>query len=688
MAQITLAQNLKTSYGITLASDAIPAEKTAAEQLKKYLEQVTGATYEIRNELEGPAPDSQIYIGAGPRVKALLPKQDWAALGNDGIVIKTVGKDLILAGGRPRGSLYAVFQFLEDEVGCKWWTPKENSIPQQRTLTVRPQTLTYVSPFSYREQYANSVREDSEFATIMRENGHHQTQSEAWGGHYDILGFVHTFSMLLPLEKYFKDHPEWYSDPANGSLPCTPTSKMPEEQQTDPDYSNPEVVNEVAKNALEWIMKSPKSGYISISQNDNSAGYCRCPKCAAIIAEEGSPAGPLIKFVNEVAAKIHEQYPNFLVETLAYNYSEQPPKNIKPAPNVIVRLAPINADFGHPYDSDWNQETRDRLVKWRDVSSQLFIWNYVTNFHGIMFPHPNWDGLAKDLRYFAANKVTGVFQQGDSYTNGVGDFVQLRDWLNGKLMWNPNLDQSKLTNEFLNGYYGAAGPFLRQYLDLTEKSFKAQNIKLPTKNSNLSFFTLDVMNQSVRLFDKAKEAVKHDDVLSSRVRRTRLSMELARLYRFNTLQRVAVASNVKLLGEADPNKALEEFIKTAQEYGAGMFSEGETFAAKIPSLRAMFTPPVELPEFAKQYPAHEVVDVQPEGYTFYQKGTLTELEKDPAASNGSAASMVGDTNEWAIQASLGRALDGFAEGKWHIYALARVVAKGAPLPAIPFQSGI
>src|SRR5690606_6614654 len=144
-------------------------------------------------------------------------------------------------------------------------------------------------------------------------------------------------------------------------------------------------------------------------------------------------------------------------------------------------------------------------------------------------PHPNWGGLAKDLRFFAANKVTGVFEQGDAYTNGVGDFVQLRAWLMSKLMWNPNLDQNKLIDEFLQGYYGVAAPLLRQYIDLVQESFRTQNRELLTFNPDLFFFSLDVMQRSMQLFDKAEQAVQGDETRAKRVKRTRLSLEFARL---------------------------------------------------------------------------------------------------------------------------------------------------------------
>jgi hypothetical protein len=681
---LNLTTKGKSAYIIALPADSIPAEKTAAEQLQKYLQEVTGAELPIRAEGLIPETAPQILVGQGKRARRLLPGTNWDALGKDGIVIQTVGKNLVLAGERPRGALYAVYQFLEDTVGCRWWTPTESAISRITSLSIKPQNLSYAPPFSYREHYTNSVKNDPVFATMLRQNGHHQKQTPEWGGHYNMLGFVHTFSQteLLPLEKYFKDHPEWYSDPANGYKPATKDSLMPEPQGTDPCYSSPGVLEEVTKNALKWIDANPDAGYISISQNDSTGGYCRDEAAVALIEKEGSPSAPLLQFVNAVAAKIHEKYPGFLVETLAYNYSELPPKTIKPASNVIVRLAPISSDFGHPFDSDWNKVTRDKVLNWSKISPQLFIWNYVTNFYGNALPHPNWDGLAADLRFLADHKVTGIFEQGDAYTNGVGDFVQLRAWLIGKLMWNPNLDQDKLIDEFMTGYYGAAAPSLRKYLDGVLQAYREQKRPLPTFNQDLSFFDVDVMNRSQQLFDEAETAVQQDVTLLKRVQRERLSLQLARRFRFKALQEEATRDGKTLQGDPDPRRAMEQFIADARSFGVQNLREGTaTLESEIPRLLAMFEPEVELPQFFKALPRRDVIDIQPGAFTLFSKETLTFLTQDKETAGGQSADLVGDTNEWGIQLQLGQFLSAPQSENFRVYALVRATLK----PGVPIE---
>src|SRR5690606_9257874 len=125
------------------------------------------------------------------------------------------------------------------------------------------------------------------------------------------------------------------------------------------------------------------------------------------------------------------------------------------------------------------------------------------------------------------------FEQGDNYTNGVGDFVQLRAWLMGHLMWNPQLDQQQLINEFMHGYYGAAGPYMKQYLDLLQSTFINQQRALPTYNEDFSFLTVDTVSTAQQLLAQAADAVRDEKVLSARVERDSLSLQLAVLYKYN-----------------------------------------------------------------------------------------------------------------------------------------------------------
>ncbi|MCL2742396.1 MAG: hypothetical protein FWE67_00945, partial [Planctomycetaceae bacterium] len=133
---LTLSKDGKTEYTIVLPAEAAAVEQTAAKELKLHLDAVTGADFTIAKETEVDAAKPQLVIGNSKRLKELLPNLDLAKIPYDGIVIKTVGKNIVFTGHPQRGTLYAVNTFLEDAVGVRWWTSTESFIPKKPTLEI------------------------------------------------------------------------------------------------------------------------------------------------------------------------------------------------------------------------------------------------------------------------------------------------------------------------------------------------------------------------------------------------------------------------------------------------------------------------------------------------------------------------------------------------------------------------
>ena len=84
----------------------------------------------------------------------------------------------------------------------------------------------------------------------------------------------------------------------------------------------------------------------------------------------------------------------------------------------------------------------------------------LSRFRDQYLPHPVIPTLAPNARFLADHKVIGTFEQG-SYFTAVAYFSKLKLWLQAHLLWDPSQDGEALVNEFLNGYYGAAGPHLK-----------------------------------------------------------------------------------------------------------------------------------------------------------------------------------------------------------------------------------
>ena len=155
-----------------------------------------------------------------------------AELGEEGVRIICRPNMIIITGGRPRGTLYAVYEFFES-LGVRFLTLKDTHIPE--ALKFIPQTMlnyTFVPPISWRYTYSNVLRQNPVFATRLRQNT--MTEKEKFGGRHPHRLINHTVSGFLPWHKYGKEHPEYYAI-HKGKRP-TKVSKVYQTYQIHPCY--------------------------------------------------------------------------------------------------------------------------------------------------------------------------------------------------------------------------------------------------------------------------------------------------------------------------------------------------------------------------------------------------------------------------------------------------------------------
>ena len=102
--ELVLSRDGKSDYVIVVPIQATPVERTAARELRDYLAKVTGAVLPLLSDVESPEDKPRIVLGDGAVTQSLLPEFDPARLSPDAIVIKTVGRDLVMAGHPRRGN--------------------------------------------------------------------------------------------------------------------------------------------------------------------------------------------------------------------------------------------------------------------------------------------------------------------------------------------------------------------------------------------------------------------------------------------------------------------------------------------------------------------------------------------------------------------------------------------------------
>jgi hypothetical protein len=511
-APLELARHGRSAYKIVLGREASASERHAAAELQRFLEEISGARLPVVTEQGGPR---LILVGNSGVARKLKLSVDPAEVGPEGFRLRTAGPHLLIAGGCRRGTLYGVYTFLE-KLGCRWFTAEVSRIPKRPTVRVGALDEVQKPAFEYREPFFTEAF-DGDWAARNKVNGNSMRLDERRGGKITYYPFVHSFYQLIPPEKYFKEHPEYFSLIAG--------KRRAERGQL--CLSNRDVIRLGTEQLLRWIDEHPEATIYSVSQNDWE-GWCECDNCRRIEEEEGGAhSGPVLRFVNALAAEVEKRHPDKLIDTLAYWYTEPPPLKVRPRPNVRIRLCPIGACEAHPYEQcPYNAYFMKNLRAWSRITSQLYVWHYNTNFSHYLMPFPDFDELAADIPMYRRHGVVGLFLEGAYPKGGGGENAELRSYVMARLLWDTRANAEEAVSEFLEGVYGKAAPFLRDYFELLH-----QQVRQPPRGLGRHLwifgvpeFSPDFSQRARELFQKALDAAG-DEAVRARVRKAALPVD-------------------------------------------------------------------------------------------------------------------------------------------------------------------
>jgi len=503
-AKVTIAAGGLARCVIVTQPGATPAERHAAEELAATLRQITGATFATQ-ELTDHAPESAIVVGPGPLATKLFPGVALAGFGGEEYANVTCGGRLLLAGSRPRGTIYAVYRFLQDQLAVRYYAPWYTYYPSHESLALGSLNVHSKPAFEYRDPFWFPAF-DGDWAARNGSTSATARLQEKHGGQVTYKGFVHTFYPLVPPDPHFKTHPEWFSlikgkRVGQGAQLCT---------------TDPQMRDFLVERVKAWLRETPGANIVSVSQNDH-AGACECPRCAAVDEREGSHAGSLLELVNYVAEKIEPEFPNVAVDTLAYQYTRKAPKTLRPRRNVIIRLCSIECNFAQPLEDPTNELFARDIRDWHRLTDRLYVWDYTTDFSHYLLPFPNYYVLGANVRFFHRNGVVGLFEQG-AYQSFSNEMSELRAWVLAQLLWNPYQDDRKLVHEFVEAYYGKpSARYILEYLELIAKAARPYYVGIghPDASPYLRFSTLA---QAERLWQQAEAAARRQPDQLWRVR--------------------------------------------------------------------------------------------------------------------------------------------------------------------------
>ncbi len=568
-------------WDIVIPASAIRSVAYAAEEFQAHYEKASGVRLPIVKTTD--RPDRHIFIGVSEAMEKSNVGFNVEDFGEEDLRIVIRNGSIAIAGGRQRGTLYGVYTFLEDYLGVRFLTADHTHVPAVGTWrVVGPVDRFYHPPLAMRWSYYGEINRNQVFAARRRVNT--VTRDEKLGGRTGITNISHSFYRQIPSQRYGKEHPEYFALFKGERL----ANVANDGYGTEPCLTNPDVLKIVTKAVLDEIKAHPQNANVSVSQNDN-AKYCRCERCAALDAREGTPMGSLLTFVNAVAGEVAKKYPKVLVGTLSYWYSRKPPKTIKPRPNVQIQLCSIECCLIHPINDPTcpkNREFCRDLQGWGSMTKNVSIWNYNTNFTNYLLPCPNLRVLEPNVRFFVANQATGIFMQapGNAWA---AELSELRNYMISSLIWDPTRSGEQLMNEFLALHYGTAAPPIRRYIDLIHDTAEASGKHKNCFAARAVEYGIDasVAPKALALFAEAVdladgEAVKRR-VEQASIAAYRLAIEP--VWRANDPKRV----DPKLLAKMQPLVA--RFLELCATYKVDHASEHQGFAVDRERLQRLVT---------------------------------------------------------------------------------------------------
>ncbi len=515
---------LAQEYKIVGPEAPKPQEVTAVQELTDYLaKRIKG-----RLEIGGKSPIT-FHVGdtALAKEKNLLSTQ----LEDEQWVLKSFDSNVVVNGGGTRGALYATYHFLEDCCDIHWWSEFEEYVPTASPLELPTLDMKGKPAFSYRNIFRGSYNKGGKRYMIrVRQNGDSMQQIEKeLGGcfNYGPPDHCHTFDRYVPAKEYLERHPEYFSlvkgrrvgGQFNGQLCLT----------------NPELKKIFVENLFKYIEQGnakakelgvPAPRIYDVSQNDNRQP-CECEKCAAFVKEHNQ-SGLYLTFVNAIAEEVEKKYPDIYISTLAYHYTELPPKGgIRARKNVIVKLTSTTPNKAVSLLEEQNRYFKEFVEQWRELADHLFIWEYgITFTHRLIgLPYASEFYYGDLYRHYINNNVIGIFLEHEHPEQA--DMFEMKFFIETKLIEDPFQDVKKLTDLFMTKYYGAAAKYMHEYRRTLDEACRKNDGQLRWHRtlSTFDYLTDDYVVRCHAIFDKAVKAVEDDELLVSRVMRARNGLD-------------------------------------------------------------------------------------------------------------------------------------------------------------------
>jgi len=512
-ADLVLVENGQARAQVVVADAAPPLVRDAADDFVRVVKRLSGAELALVVESKSDPALPRVLIGACNAPRGL--EADPTVIKGDeayaGYVIACGHNVLTLAGKSPAGTANAVYGFLQDQLGVRWFLPLElfEITPQLKTVAV-PETRRVVTPsFVCRFGWASWNGENKAWARRNRVNDREGGYAVPYGA------IIHSMYALFPPSKYGKTNPDIY--PLLNGKRAIP--ERDGQQLAQPCTGNPETIRIAIERINAHFDAHPEDHTYPFSINDNNT-WCECELCRAQDVERPEYRGRRMysdrwfTFVNAVAKGIREKHPAKFLGTIAYAGVEPTPLKVaRIEPNVSVHLTQDTAQF---FDPEYEKVDYDLIRAWQRKCRHVGRSNY----YGLgalaprYFPHL----LAADLKAIHSMGVRAFHSEMYPYWANMGPML----YLAGRLLWDVNLDADQLLDEFFTATFGAAAPEMRAFYQIHEEAWLSQGAGkwfrgIVKADEQMGFYTTAQVAAAAAHLQKA-EALAPDEAVRARVR--------------------------------------------------------------------------------------------------------------------------------------------------------------------------
>jgi len=581
-----LAKDGMPSCFIVIRNNAPKAERYAAEEMARYLKEMTGAGLPIREtDYNGiPSNGHAVLIGQGdwlalPRFSSSA--EDLDIQGPQSYVIKTYADGepdiLLIAGATPRATVYAVIELLS-RLGVRWYTPEVTRAPHSATVDPGELDIADFPCFPFRGVSGVILAGSSaEWAARLRLNAGYGFMEQ------DLDCKPEYISLDIPLGEILSG-----GDPAarSGLFPL-----IDGERTGGYDlccFTNPQTYTVVADSITARVSGNPLITRVVLI-TDQAGFFCQCDACTQAVRKEGSRPDLLLSWLIRVSDHVARSCPNVTVELLLPRSCSGAPTRQYSLKHAAVRISDEAFARDRPFEDSIDEQVMryvHDLQGWSKKIETISIVHPAGHQDYPPLPFPDLTRTFRNILMYRDDFVQGLFFTVPSPPGLPAADAEMRSWVIAQLLWNSDQDGSTLVREWIKGVYGMSwGPMLDYWRHIGKLTVSSDSL-LTVHADPAGFITDEWLDTADRIIQRGYAQSMTDSTAHRYVRKARLGVWFARLLR--TKRDIESGAAPSAGKQVDAVVALlEQWEKEMAALGFNRISEKETVDEFAGSLRKL-----------------------------------------------------------------------------------------------------